>query len=168
MVLTIGSPRAYSQIVVHAPSAMVTIEAYGNLTSGATIGADSNQGRTPDTLAFDGAARILARLITSDGPNVGLRVVAEGSNNYLRVSEASVLLFGSGGRLEIGKRMGLPDVLTGYAPNSFTFTTAEFWSAYGPDTRTGRRTADSVSTGESALSVGTPRGARLHRNLVQR
>lgn len=59
-----------------------------------------------------------------------MRVEVEGSNDNVRLGEASVLLFGSAGRLEFGKRMGLPDVLTGYAPNSFTFTTAEF----GPPT----------------------------------
>jgi predicted porin len=56
--------------------------------------------------------------------------VAETSNGNARLSEASVVLFGSAGRLEVGKRMGLPDVLSGYAPNSFTFTMAEF----GPPT----------------------------------
>jgi predicted porin len=43
-----------------------------------------------------------------------------------------VLLFGGSGRLEIGERMGLPDVLTGYAPNNFQFTSAEFGPASGP------------------------------------
>lgn len=53
------------------------------------------------------------------------RVSGRGIHHASRVSEASALLFGSAGRLEIGKRMGLPDILTGYAPNSFTFTVAE-------------------------------------------
>jgi hypothetical protein len=130
LVLTFSSPSVQAQIVINRPSALITIEGYGNLTTGGTTGAGSNPGSAPDTVAFDGAARVLARLITSTGPNIGVRVVAEASNDTLRVSEASLLLFGSGGRLEIGKRMGLPDVLTGYAPNSFTFTTAEF----GPPT----------------------------------
>lgn len=92
--------------------------------------AASIRGQAPDAVSFDGAARVLARLTKLDGPNIGLRVVAQASKHDARVSEVSILLFGSAGRLEIGKRMGLPDVLTGYAPNSFTFTTAEF----GPPT----------------------------------
>jgi predicted porin len=52
--------------------------------------------------------------------------------NRLRLAEASILIFGKAGRLEIGERQGLPDVLTGYAPNSFTFTGAEFGPASGP------------------------------------
>ncbi len=119
-----------AQIVINQPSAVITIEGYGNVTAGATARTDPEQGSAPDPVVFDGAARVLARLSTPGGPNIGLRVVAEAANDNLRVSEASILLFGSGGRLEIGKRMGLPDVLTGYAPNSFTFTTAEF----GPPT----------------------------------
>jgi hypothetical protein len=130
LVLTISSQCVQAQIVINQPAAMITIEGYGNLTGGGTVGAAGNQGSAPETIAFDGAARVLARFTNPTGPNIGVRVVAEGSSDKLRVSEASLLLFGSGGRLEIGKRMGLPDVLTGYAPNSFTFTTAEF----GPPT----------------------------------
>jgi hypothetical protein len=55
-----------------------------------------------------------SRIVSPNGPNIGQRVVAEACNHDVRVSEVSVLLFGSAGRLEIGKRMGLPDVLTGY------------------------------------------------------
>ena len=124
------SPDSRAQIIVNSASTTVTVEGYGNLTTGASLRSDSTQGAAPDAVIFDGAARVLARLSPPTGPNIGLRAVTEASNNYLRVSEASLLLFGAGGRLEIGKRMGLPDVLTGYAPNSFTFTTAEF----GPPT----------------------------------
>jgi hypothetical protein len=129
LALVLDSPRSYSQVVVNSVSTMVTLEGYGNVTAGGASKARS-EGAVPDAVVFDGAVRVLARLTTPTGPNAGVRVVAEASNNYLRLTEASVLLFGSGGRLEIGKRMGLPDVLTGYAPNSFTFTTAEF----GPPT----------------------------------
>ena len=48
--------------------------------------------------------------------------------------------FVKNGRIEIGERMGLPDVLTGYAPNNFQFTSAEFGPASGPSLP-GSRTA---------------------------
>lgn len=119
-----------SQIVVNKMPLNFTLEAYGNITTGATNNTTLTGGQAPDAVSFDGAARVLVAFATPSGPNVGLRVVAEASNREFRVSEVSALLFGSAGRLEIGKRMGLPDVLTGYAPNSFTFTVAEF----GPPT----------------------------------
>jgi hypothetical protein len=83
-----------------------TIEAYANATAGVAREAASIRGQTPDAASFDGAARVLARFATLNGPNIGLRVVAEVSNHDARVSEVSILLFGSAGRLEIGKRRG--------------------------------------------------------------
>src|SRR5262249_20114547 len=41
-----------------------------------------------------------------------------------------VVAIPSAGRVEVGWRQGLPDTLTGYAPNSYTFTGVEF----GPPT----------------------------------
>jgi hypothetical protein len=130
LLFALNSPAAQTQVILNEMPISATIEAYGNATTGVMREAASIRGQTPDAVSFDGAARVLARLATLNGPNIGLRVVAEASNHDARVSEVSILLFGSAGRLEIGKRMGLPDVLTGYAPNSFTFTTAEF----GPPT----------------------------------
>jgi hypothetical protein len=121
---------AQSQIVINETPMTLTIEAYGNTTAGATSGSVSSNGSAPNALSFDGAARVLARFATLNGPDIGARVVVEGTNDYVHLGEASLLLFGSAGRLEVGKRMGLPDVLSGYAPNSFTFTVAE----YGPPT----------------------------------
>jgi hypothetical protein len=90
---------------------------------------ESGSGR----LRTDLGVRALGRINVADGPDLGLRVVAESSpEDRLALPEASVLLFGRGGRLEFGGRQGLPDVLTGYAPNDFSFTSAEFGPASGP------------------------------------
>jgi hypothetical protein len=129
-IFILTSAPVRSQVIVNEMPVSFTIEAYGNTTVGATHENSPAQGHAPDALRFDGAARVLARLVTPNGPDIGVRVVAEASTDSIHVSEASILLFGSGGRLEVGKRMGLPDVLSGYAPNSFTFTVAEF----GPPT----------------------------------
>jgi hypothetical protein len=127
-----GMSAARSQVIVERIPVAVTFEAYGNTTVGTTVGSHSASGESAEPIRFDGAARALARVSTARGPDIGLRVVVEATSapERLAITEASVLLFGSAGRLEIGKRMGLPDVLTGYAPNSFTFTVAEF----GPPT----------------------------------
>jgi len=130
LLFTLTSRPARSQVILNETPVTLTVEGYGNATAGATREVASVRGQAPDPLLFDGAARVLARLRIFNGPDIGARVVVERSTNHVRLSEASVLLFGSAGRLEIGKRMGLPDVLTGYAPNSFAFTTAEF----GPPT----------------------------------
>ena len=85
-----------------------------------------------DDARIDGGVRVLGRLLVDEWPDIGVRLAAEGNEEQARLVEASVLLFGGNGRLEIGDRMGLPDVLTGYAPNNFQFTSAEFGPASGP------------------------------------
>src|SRR6266699_6611560 len=130
LLFTLTSRAAHSQVILNEMPVTFTVEGYGNATTGATREAASVRGQAPDAVLFDGAARVLARLSTVNGPDIGARVVVEGSTYHVHLIEASVLLFGSAGRLEVGKRMGLPDVLTGYAPNSFAFTKAEF----GPPT----------------------------------
>jgi hypothetical protein len=128
--LVLRSELAHAQVVLEEMPVTVTLEGYVNANLGATTEAASNPGRVPDAVAFDVATRALARVHTLDGPDLGVRAQVEGTADYLRLSEASLLIFGRAGRLEIGKRRGLPDVLTGYAPNAFTFTMAEF----GPPT----------------------------------
>jgi hypothetical protein len=71
--------------------------------------------------------------------------------------ELSLLASGQWGRFEIGERRGLPDVLTGYAPNSYQFVSAEFGPASGPslDPDGGLQTAllpGSIAAGINALS----------------
>jgi hypothetical protein len=110
----------------------LTIEGYANVTT-ASVDLKSSSDRADDDLRVDGAIRALAHWSTESGPDLGLRVVVETSpEDEFNVAEASVLIFGRGGRLEIGERQGLPDVLLGYAPNNFTFTGAEFGPASGP------------------------------------
>jgi Gram-negative porin len=113
-------------------ASQLTVEGFGNFTAGAQTGA-SIGGPHADAWRFDGAVRLLERLKIAGMPDIGVRVVAQRSpENGVQISEASLLLFGQSGRFEVGKRMGLPDVLTGYAPNSFTFTNAEFGPHSGP------------------------------------
>jgi hypothetical protein len=111
----------------------LTVEAFGNLTSGTASDGSTAAGPEADDLRFDGAVRLLGRLNRDDAPDLGIRAVVQSSpEDRLELGEFSVLVLGRIGRLEIGDRMGLPDVLTGYAPNNFTFTSADFGPASGP------------------------------------
>jgi len=124
------SPPAHSQIVLESDRAQLTVEGFANLTLATLDTTDDLQNL--DYGRIDSGARVLGRLSLADGPMLGIRLSAEGSDENTRLTEASILLFDNHGRIEIGERMGLPDVLTGYAPNNFQFTSAEFGPASGP------------------------------------
>jgi hypothetical protein len=124
------SPPAHSQIVLESDRAQLTVEGFANLTLATLDTTDDLQNL--DYGRIDSGARVLGRLSLADGPMLGIRLSAEGSDENTRLTEASILLFDNHGRIEIGERMGLPDVLSGYAPNNFQFTSAEFGPASGP------------------------------------
>jgi len=128
-----AAPAAYAQVTAEHGPIDFTVEGYANATTGAAnLHADTDYFDDGD-LRVDAALRGLARLRIPSGPDVGLRLVVEASpEDDVELAEASVLIFGDAGRLEFGERQGLPDVLTGYAPNNFTFTGAEFGPASGP------------------------------------
>ena len=124
-----SAQSAQAQIVLDAPATQLTLEGFVNFSAG---DAGRFAGTRGDDVRFDGGARALGRLRFDEWPDVGLRLAAEINEDAAELVEASVLLFGGNGRLEIGERTGLPDVLTGYAPNNFQFTSAEFGPASGP------------------------------------
>jgi hypothetical protein len=124
------SPPARAQVVLEADRAQLTVEGFANFTLAGVATSDDlqnlNYGR------IDSGLRLLGRTSFGAGPMLGIRLSVEQSDEATRLAEASILLFDTHGRLEIGERMGLPDVLTGYAPNNFQFTSAEFGPASGP------------------------------------
>lgn len=122
-----------AQIVADGAATQLTLEGFANITAGDADGTGGDGAR------LDGGARLLARLRLQDWPDVGVRLAAEVDDDQTKLVEASVLLFDDHGRLEIGERPGLPDVLTGYAPNNFQFTSAEFGPASGPSLDPGGR-----------------------------
>jgi hypothetical protein len=124
------SPPARSQVVLESDRAQLTVEGFANVTGARVDVAPDLQ--TLDDGRIDTGLRILGRTSLGEGPTLGVRLSVEGSDADIRLTEASVLLFDGHGRVEIGERMGLPDVLTGYAPNNFQFTSAEFGPASGP------------------------------------
>ena len=123
------SPPARSQVVLESARAQLTVEGFANFT-GAHVDAAPDL-RTFNEGRIDSGLRVLGRTSLGAGPTLGVRLSVEGSDADIRLTEASVLLFDGHGRIEIGARLGLPDVLTGYAPNNFQFTSAEFGPASG-------------------------------------
>ena len=131
-----ATQSAHAQVVLSEESRQITVEGYANLTGGLV---DASDDARDEGARFDGGARILGRLRLEDWPDIGVRLAAEVGDDDAELVEASVLLFDAKGRLEIGERPGLPDVLTGYAPNNFQFTSAEFGPASGPSLDPGGR-----------------------------
>jgi Gram-negative porin len=129
LALASAMQSARAQVVLSGESTQITVEGYANLTGGIVDASDDARDRGA---RFDGGARVLGRLRLEDWPDLAVRLAAEVNDDAAEVVEASVLLFDHNGRLEIGERPGLPDVLTGYAPNNFQFTSAEFGPASGP------------------------------------
>lgn len=134
LVLATAAPvSATAQVVFAQPGFVTTVEAYANVTAGDVRHAGGGEDPATDDLRLDAALRLLTQTRNADGSDWGARLVVERSPEHeLELAEASLLFFGQRGRLEIGDRQGLPDVLTGYAPNNFTFTSAEFGPASGP------------------------------------
>ncbi len=135
IVVLMGIPLALAraQVVIESDTASLTTEAFANLTVGFPRATDMPEGQSDEDWRLDGALRLLGRIDLFHGFDLGARMVlATSPEDAFYVSEYSLLLFGGGGRFEVGARQGLPDVLTGYAPNNFTFTSAEFGPASGP------------------------------------
>lgn len=121
------APSTYAQVNVKRGSTELRVEGYANITTGTPTSAGE------PSLRLDAALRGLLRWSNASGPDIGIRIAVESSpEDRLDIAEASILLFGKGGRFEVGNRQGLPDVLFGYAPNNFNFTGAEFGPAAGP------------------------------------
>ncbi|MBA2491471.1 MAG: hypothetical protein H0V34_07100 [Gammaproteobacteria bacterium] len=113
----------------------VTLEGFGNLAGGYASGDEEID---DDIAGFGfGELRLLALADTGHDLVIGPRVTYRGlagdnTDDSALFGERSLILLGSWGRLEFGERRGLPDVLTGYAPNNYQFVSAEYGPASGP------------------------------------
>jgi len=120
---------AAAQVNLGSASTHLTLEGYNNATAG-----ESGTPTGRDGLQLDAGLRVLALQAVARDLRLGARVVLEGQaglEDDLDFGERSLLLTSSIGRFELGYRQGLPDILTGYGPNNFTFTGAEFGPASG-------------------------------------
>lgn len=115
--LLIATPGAYAQVNAGRGPVSLTAEGYVNATTALACEQSFTSSAKDGGLRIDAALRTLLRWSNPSGPDIGVRAVIEGSpEDKFDLAEASLLIFGRGGRLEIGDRQGLPDVLLGYAP----------------------------------------------------
>lgn len=131
--LALGGGTAWAQVTVGTSTHGLTIEGFANLTAGRDAGADRPFSSVGGDGRLDGAVRLIGLVKTQGGISFGPRVILQSApDDKFGLGERSLLLQGRWGRSELGYRQGLPDVLIGYPPNSFTFTGAEYGPATGP------------------------------------
>lgn len=123
---------ADAQLVLEKDAYNLTLEGFANVTGGRDLGTDNLDAGSYGA-RLDGAIRWIGLVKGGGSTSFGPRIVVQTSpQNKLDLGEGSLLLLKRWGRIEVGYRQGLPDVLLGYAPNNFTFTGAEFGPATGP------------------------------------
>lgn len=129
-VLLLGNAAAHAQQVLVTEPIKVILEGFANATAGGSVrGNVSLSGATGETNSThaDAGVRLYAEYKLGEQRVLGLRLdVNASSQDPLAVGERSLIYIDSFGRFEIGRRRGLPDSLTGYAPNTYAFTSAEF------------------------------------------
>jgi Gram-negative porin len=131
VLLALSSVTQAQRVFEHGPFG-VTVEAYANATAAQNTGEDNTADPKRKAARIDAGLRLLGLAKTERGPKLGARLeLLSSKDNTLEVGERSFLALGDWGRLEAGKRRGLPNVLTGYAPNAYTFTSAEFGLSSG-------------------------------------
>ena len=119
------SPVTFAQMAFERTPWSLTVEGYANIVAGRSIGEDGGEARGDSRV--DAGLRLLALRRSASGTAFGVRAeVLSSPEDNLQAGERSVLALGEWGRLELGKRQGLPVTITGYPPNYFTFTGAEF------------------------------------------
>ncbi len=157
LLLIVAVPVASAEERLEIAGGELTTEAFANLTAGRSVNEDTAAGDDLDG-RVDGQLRLLGLYQLGNGTQLGARVVVVGASGYggdedVDFGERSLLVLGDWGRLEIGWRMGLPDVLTGYAPNNFTFTGAEYGPASGRSLDPGEQLATSFLSPELARRI---------------
>lgn len=109
-----------------------TLEGWVNATGGVLT--DSQERDNPNGFGDLGLRGILTYK-TNLGPTIGARLVGVDNSEQEEPDFGDRSIFiqdiNRWGRIEGGWRTGLPDALYGYAPNSYTFVSAEFGPASG-------------------------------------
>ena len=124
---------AAPQVAYERATYKLTAEGYANFTGAYVAVGDEPRDTTNTAGRIDAEARLLGLAMTSHGFALGPRVTLRGSTtDTIDVGEYSLIGIGRWGRVEFGRRRGLPDILTGYGPNAYQFVSAEFGPASGP------------------------------------
>lgn len=118
---------AQAQAVFASEPLKFTLEGFINGTLGHSGQAGQRPAGDSRNTQADAGLRLLGEYAIAPQRVVGVRVEANASpEEHASVGERSLLYIDSLGRLELGRRRGLPDSLVGYAPNTYAFTSAEF------------------------------------------
>ena len=132
LVLSGAAQQAGAQVVLEHTPYSLTVEGYVNATGARNVGEDNTADPPRYGDVIDSELRLLGLAKSEAGLAFGPRVtVRASSGESVKLGERSLLAMGPYGRAEVGKRRGLPDVLTGYAPNNYQFVSAEFGPATG-------------------------------------
>ncbi len=129
--LALASP-AHAQLVFEREPLNVTVEGYASFTGAQNASEDNVANSIRDAAHADAWLRVLGLTRTESGLKLGAGLEAlSTTEDTLEAGERSLLAISDWGRVQLGKRRGLPNVLTGYAPNAYTFTSAEFGLSSG-------------------------------------
>lgn len=133
LVMGLSVQQARAQLEYQKLPYWLVVEAFANFTAGRNASEDNTPDPNRANARIDSGLRILGLRKFSDSLQIGPRVVVQADTDGTFASvEKSLIFLDTWGRVEVGDRRGLPAVLTGYAPNNYTFVFAEFGPASGP------------------------------------
>lgn len=123
---------AQSQIKLESGPFSLVTEGWVNATGGGAIPQGDRRDGARGHVFADAALRGLGLYQIAPDISIGPRVVlSTNTDDEFSFEQATALVQGPWGRFEVGRRQGLPDVLLGYAPNPYTYTSAEYGPASG-------------------------------------
>lgn len=125
---------AHAQIKVTEGAYSLSTEAWLNATGGGGFPDDNQRDGARGHIFSDAAIRSRASYAISPDTAASARVVLTSNSDIdeaFRVNQLTAIYQSPWGRLEFGRRQGLPDLLGVYESNPYTYTTAEFGPASG-------------------------------------
>lgn len=125
---------ANAQIKINHGAYAFSTEAWLNTTGGGGFVDDNQRDGVRGHIFSDAAIRSRASYAISPDTAASARVVLTSDSDVdeaFRVNQVTAIYQAPWGRLEFGRRQGLPDLLGVYAYNPYTYTTAEFGPASG-------------------------------------
>lgn len=123
---------ATAQVVTSEGAYRLTVEGFANITAGHQTRQSTIFPDRSDDARIDAGLRLFGQINLAGGRIFGIRVEGNASpEDHVEAGERSLLFIDSWGRVEVGRRRGLPDTLAGYAPNNYTFTSAQFGVSSG-------------------------------------
>lgn len=126
--------EAHAQVTIRQDHYTLFTEAWLNATAGGGFPDNNQRDGTRGHVFADSAIRSRVGYTFDADTSLSARVVLASNSDVdeaFRLNQATAIYQTTLGRLEFGRRQGLPDVLGGYAPNPYTYTSADFGPASG-------------------------------------